>query len=961
MGEATGLGSGDDDPDATVPEQESDARRREVEAGETLGRYRVLGLVGTGGMGVVYRVYDPELDREIALKLLLIRSRSGGDASARRARMVREAQALARLSHPNVVTVFDVGTIEGDPYIAMEYIDGPTLKEWLGEPRAWRAVVEVFIAAGRGLEAAHAQGIVHRDFKLANVLVGRDGRPRVLDFGLARPATSAGSLSESAPSGPITMGGTGTLTAELTKAGVVMGTPKTMSPEQHSGSVADELSDQYSFCVALFEALFGIAPFAARRLHELAKVKQLGRTEPIPDTVKVPARIRKAVFTGLSPSPQSRFRSMNALLGELEAGSRPPLRWPWAVGVGLASVGIAALTVPSRDGRCRVDELRESVWNDTIRAQSAAAFEATGLAYAPASWTRAEQLIGEHVEAWTAAYEQTCAAETRATLDDAQLDRRIACIRSNARALGALATTFAAADAAVVEHAVQAAAELPKPARCTESRARDEVAPPPDAVVAHVERARSRLVEAAAFQATGKFPEAMAAAAEVVDAPVAASYPPLRAEAQLRLGLVCFSVAETERAQAALTDAYLVATEVGDDEVAFRAATALVTVVGVDRAQFDDGHQWARHAEALLSRQGSDARLEEAQLTSVAGVLLRAQGRFAEALQHHTDALQMREALLGDQHLDVAASLENAGQVLHDLGRMTEAIPKLERALKLRREVLGPEHPDVARSLSSLAYELYIIGDAETAIEAQSEALAIRRRVLAPDHPDIAESLSNLGRAYGLVGRIADALAVENEALTIRRKAFGDSHPAVATSLSSIGITLHNEGRFEEALDHQRRALAIREKVLGPQHPHVAMVLINMGFDLQNLERNDEALDAHRRAEVIVREAYGTDHLLITYALTGQGDALMAMARPAEAVTALERGVAIAEAHDQDFLALGQARFALARALWAAGKDRPRALATAAKARGEFERAGEPGRATVEAMDAWLTEIGATL
>jgi hypothetical protein len=245
--------------------------------GATVGRYVILDPVGAGGMGVVYAAYDPELDRRVALKLLSP-GRSGGEPG--RLRLLREAQALARLAHPNVVTVHDAGTFGERVFVALELVEGETLRRWLrAEPRPWREVLARFLPAGRGLAAAHAAGLVHRDFKPENVLLGQDGRVRVADFGLAKALEEPEEAWGAAP-----------------------GTPAYMAPEQRRGMAADARSDQFSFCVALHEALYGERPSARET----------------PAGTQVPGWLRDVVLRGLKANPEERYPAMDDLLRDLE-------------------------------------------------------------------------------------------------------------------------------------------------------------------------------------------------------------------------------------------------------------------------------------------------------------------------------------------------------------------------------------------------------------------------------------------------------------------------------------------------------------------------------------------------------------------------------------------------------------------------------------------------------------------
>ena len=301
-----------------------------LRAGDVLGRYVISGVLGSGGMGVVYAAEDPRLGRRVALKLLHPALAEAAEEQQRR--LLREAQAMARLSHPNVLPVFDLGMESGQVFLAMEFIEGPTLAEWLRQrERPWQEILGLFLEAGRGLAAAHQAGLVHRDFKPANVLVGTDGRPRVTDFGLVRVgASSEEGLAQATPRGA---------ESPLTQIGTVAGTPAYMSPEQLAGRPVDARGDQFSFCVALYEALQGVRPFAADAPPEHRWT--LRRPERSP---RLPAYVRAALARGLALEPAERFPSMDALLGAL--AMRPPLsrrRW---MALGLAgSLALAGMGV----------------------------------------------------------------------------------------------------------------------------------------------------------------------------------------------------------------------------------------------------------------------------------------------------------------------------------------------------------------------------------------------------------------------------------------------------------------------------------------------------------------------------------------------------------------------------------------------------------------------------------------
>jgi len=299
-----------------------DANAPPAPAPRRLGRYLLEQKIGAGGMGVVYRAHDPELARDVAIKVL--RADAVDDAVASQ-RMLREARAMARVAHPNVIHVYDVGAADGQVFLAMELVFGKSLSRWLSEARrAWPQIFDAFIAAGEGLAAAHRAGLVHRDFKPENVLIGDDGRVRVLDFGLARAAShtheEAMTTSAASDSAPLD---------SLTKTGAVLGTPRYMAPEQCEGRPTDARSDQFSFCVALYEALFGVPPFAGRTVAEYFFNLREGAVLPPPVPPDVPPELATPLLDilkkGLARAPERRFIDMNTLLFALRDLSSAPI------------------------------------------------------------------------------------------------------------------------------------------------------------------------------------------------------------------------------------------------------------------------------------------------------------------------------------------------------------------------------------------------------------------------------------------------------------------------------------------------------------------------------------------------------------------------------------------------------------------------------------------------------------
>ncbi len=333
---------------------------------DKVGRFVILDRIGSGGMGVVFAAYDPQLDRKVALKLLRMRPDSGTSPEDAQARLRREAQAIARLAHPNVVSVFDVGTYKSEVYIAMEFVEGATLTRWLRQwERPWLDVINKYRQAGRALAAAHAAGMVHRDFKPDNVLVGTDERVRVMDFGLAR------SMYESAQygDGPFRRAASDSdvnsaLGVTLTKTGSLLGTPRYMSPEQFRGDPPDARSDQFSFCVSLYESLYRQHPFEGDTAEMLLR-SESAEVRPPPSS-DVPEWLHRVLLRGLAKTPEERFPSMDVLLVATNPVTKPrhSNRW-FAVAAGLGAVIVVLslflwrAVVQAQDAEGRTGELLE--------------------------------------------------------------------------------------------------------------------------------------------------------------------------------------------------------------------------------------------------------------------------------------------------------------------------------------------------------------------------------------------------------------------------------------------------------------------------------------------------------------------------------------------------------------------------------------------------------------------------
>ncbi len=830
--------------------------------GARLGRYLIIERVGAGGMGVVYAGYDPELDRKIALKLVRVPVDASPDAVAvERARLLNEARALARLRHPNVIVVHDVGTdASGDVYVAMEFMDGQTLDAWMSdEARTQRELVEVFSAAGRGLAAAHAEGLVHRDFKPGNVMLDRRGVARVLDFGLARPLDPGGggggeATGARAPGLPRSPGLD--LTTPITRTGALVGTPAYMSPEQFAGRPADARSDQFSFCVALYEGLYGERPFAAASMAELMLAVVEGRVRPPSASPRTRVRpwLRAVLLRGLATDPAARWPSMPALL---EALARDPVqRRRRIVGVtaALAGVTIAGAFAWARlqgDAACEGGEERvATVWSADRRARIGAGFAGVGAGEGAAIWDEVARQLDVYAARWAAAYTELCrATRVRGERSELLLDRGMQCLSRRTARIDALLEVFEDVDPGVISNARTAVRGLAPIEPCLDRDALLAELPPPEdpETARRVTALRERVERGHAFEAAGKYTEGIEHAWDTVDAAMELDYAPAQAEALVRLGALLNRGAQFREAVEPLETAYFTALRVGHTRAAAEAANTLIYVMGVPLREFEASERWIDHAEALVLRSGDT--LLEGNFHNIVGALELTRGDHDRAIGQLRLGLELRAAALGDDHPALASSLSNIGMVLVGHREFDEALAAFERALAIRETHYGPDHPAVARVLESLGGVQVRLGEYDVARVTYERVLAIRERTGA-----------------------------------------GTLHHARA-HLGIAGLYLNTEeyARLEE---HARRSISIYE-----QHGlgHSPLAVYYLGVGLQGLGREAEAVAAFERARDEMKRGRGDvfSNLHLPVATLGaiaykRGDLHEARALYLEALTSLE-------------------------------------------------------------------------
>lgn len=823
--------------------------------GATIGRYRIQGQLGSGGMGVVYSAHDPELERTVAIKLL----RSDA-AAADAVRLLREARALARLAHPNIVAVHDAGeTADGQLFIAMELVDGPTARAWLlAHPRALPDILDLYTAAGRGLAAAHHAGLVHRDFKPDNLMVGRDGRARVMDFGLARALDlSALTTQSSAPQGDSQPTEPD---LRLTRAGSLLGTPMYMAPEQWDGRIADERSDQFAYCVALWEAVHGARPFTGATLPELMLSVTRGVPDPPRPSRRVPAWLTKILARGLARAPERRWPSMDHLLAALARGAARQRRRPL---LALALVALVLLTIllalrARTDAQCTAAAAAiTEQWNDDARASLRAALLATGVPYADATYTKAAPILDEYAAAWSAARASTC--QTTAPPD--RQARTIACLDDARETLAAFLAVFAADSAAHVERLVLAAAELPSIAACTDPAAlARRPAPPTDPTLREPAHALRRdLLHARGQLAAGVCTRVDTAESLLTRAETLAD-PPLILTARVLLAdLAICRDDDRPLTEQLLRQVYVDAEAIDADETAVTAATELLSIIGRDRARAAEALQWSLPAEAILKRIDQADGLLAADLYQSRAVVLRSRGDLPESLADMQRALEIQERLLGPDHPAIASALNVLGAIHRSRGDQDAALAAQTRELAIRRAALPAGHPAIAVAANDLGLLEQSRGNYTEARQYFTEALEIAEAVRGPDHRHIAIYLNNLGRLQQLRGDLADARRLLKRALEIReRTSPGDLD--VASTLHNLGLLYLLQGDRLGAREAFARVLQIRERKLADGHPELVAILDDLGTLHYRTGNFDDALALHERTLAIHRARTPPNH-----------------------------------------------------------------------------------------------------
>ena len=796
--------------------------RPALDPGRRVGRFLVASFVAEGGMGALYKAYDPQLDRAVALKMV----RTGGSsAELFRERLLREARALARLSHPNVVTVYEAGVFaEDEVFVAMEFVEGETLRAWLrGKERSRRAILDLFLAAGEGLAAAHRAGLIHRDFKPDNVLVGTDGRVRVVDFGLARASLTETSEARSIPppavaddasSGGDVLERSDPLSTPLTELGSQPGTPRYMAAEQHLGQAATDKSDQFSFCVSLYDALYGAHPFAPKRRDGLIAAVTAGRVEPPPAGSSVPRWLRAALLRGLSPVPAERFPSLDALLAAIKADPAEARR-AWLIRGAVAAVMVGAVGAPlyaMYRPRLLCETAGSEVaaaWGSSRRAAVAEAFAKSGVPYAAPVLGGVERALDAYAKDWEGASKRACFArqDHKAAPETSEATSR--CLSARLVELTALSDQLAKTDEKGIASAQAVALGLPSPSACAAPATLGATAPPPrdPATRARVDDLEKKRAEASTRADLGHLEDARTALDGILRDAEATGHGPLIADVLFDLGRADGYALDYGRAETTLRRCIAVADAARQDAARARAEVELVRLeytqarydealrhadraMGVAQRIGDDvltatvlmQRAWAKdfagHAEeaiddarqgrALVTRsQGASSPLA-AELDSVLATAAADLERFDEAEREGRNALAIVSAIYVEQSERRARMAENLSLVLASEHKYDEALGLQEQAVGIAVALWGEASANTAikrQNLGSMLVDANRPAEAIPVLDASMRALDADPAQRSAQW--MAYTLTSLGAAYLATGAAGNARAVLERAVAI--------------------------------------------------------------------------------------------------------------------------------------------------------------------------------------------------
>lgn len=880
-------------------------------------------------MGVVYRATDPDLDRELAIKVVQPGSRS----KRAQERLLEEARAMAKLRHPSVVPVFDVGTTENGVFIVMPLINGGTMYDWMREPHEWREVVERFVSAGRGLAAAHAAGLVHRDFKPRNVLLGTSGEVLVADFGIAARTDDSIDRNREAS------------TPGSAQVSSIAGTPAYMAPEQADGGTIDARADQYSFCISFWEALCGQRPTEAET--------RTGSTLPRPALSlagkrrNTPGWLLEAVARGFSASPNARWPSMNALIEHLERRLGRPKRLVLGASV-LALAGITSAAVLFARGRsedpCPDPGPRiATVWSQKIQGEIEQAFAATGVPYAGDMIRRITPVLSRYASSWRTTHIAACkAARVERTQSDLLFERRRHCLERRFAALSGRVDAFKNADRNTVDDAVRSVETLPPIEECDDAESLLAFTTPiPSQHRTRIAELDREIDQIEAMEARGVMKERLDPTQKVVEASRALGYAPLHARALWVRGKALEDNAQP--AEAAYRELVQVAAEARDDTLVVHGWISIIDDLAGRQNKVAEAKALEPVAEAALVRAGATPLLRY-RLESALATRAMAGDEYDVVLDHGKKAVEAASTV------SLRASAQaNLGSWLANMGRNKDALPYFEQALRSTEEALGPNHPDTAERLLLVSQALARTGGSDGQEALVRRALDIQKHAFGPDAPPVGRTLLHLGNLLRSRGSFKDAVPILSEAVSILEK--GSDQQQLGFAIGALGDATYGSEGFDAAKPHYLRAMAILEAVGGKDQ--LPYVMTESNFANRYFDAGDCA-SARPYYEHAARFLTAQKHRGAVMATSMLAQCDLKDGKIDAALATLEDGVRVCRENGCSPGALEGLLYTLGGQLVDTKRDRPRGISLVREARAGWKKMGNTQK--VQTVDDWLAK-----
>ncbi|WP_394844441.1 serine/threonine-protein kinase [Pendulispora brunnea] len=927
-----------------------------IQPGTYVGRYLVIDLIGTGGMGSVYRAYDPKLNRNVAVKLIRVRSSDAEDAP--RPRLLREAQALAKVVHPHVVSIFDVGEFSEQVFFAMELIEGSTLRDVMRRPEQdKRRLLKLLDQAGRGLAAAHAAGLVHRDFKPENVLIDREQRVKVADFGLARAIDAQKSEDlVSVPPGEWAS----VLDRRITETGAFIGTPAYMSPEQYLGLRTDARSDQFSFCCVTYEALFGRHPFLGKN----------GKISPVAlcaGQIEVPGRRSDPGYLpvlrrGLSRDPSNRYPSIEHLLDAL-AGV-PRRRQRRIVGIAAAvcaAVGFIGVPIiqKHRAQRCEAaaTQALADIWDTPRRVKVENVFGGDGKAFGRDIWQRVANTLDAYANQWTQTSAELCRnTEWWRNEDNAMHKRSSSCLDERRRELRAVTDVLSGGDRDVRLRAPDMLIQLGSLSACTNAAAlaATPLAAYDKATAASVERIRDLLAQSRAHNDARQVAPGEEAARQALELARTHHQQALVAESLYRLSQAQSTGNNFEASESNIVQALAEAEASGHERLLPLIWNQLIIIVGFETDRPNEVERLLPWVESMVKRIDPEgpAHIE---FSFVRGLLEKELGHYERSIELFNAALEMSRHAFGENDIRRIMIYQQLAISERTIGQLEAGAAHARAALAEAEAMFGPEHPQNMKTLSLLARILSEQGDSAGTRAVAERTLRIVEQVSSAENldPDVPVSLSETANALLADGQPADALPL-----------FRRSYDLFPVKTTDATVSLAGIARSEEALGHLEAArttfeqvLAVNRRLLGPGHPGTLTSGARFGRVLRSLHREGDALQLCTQLLADGERKAGPQGVAIAMALSCVGESYEQLGQLPNALTALERAKKLLDGEKtprRENRAVID--FALARVLWQTGADRERARRLATEAADDYQHAGRANAQNAVAVQSWLAK-----